>query len=78
MSPRRDDDRKPGGLRDIGLYATIPGLLLAGPAVGVWLGVQAQHRWGHDPWFLLGGIAFGLAAAIRQIIKIIRQGSQDD
>lgn len=63
------------GLRDIGIYTTIPMLFLAGPALGFWLGVQAQNRWGHDPWFAVGGALFGLAASVRQIVKVIRRGS---
>ncbi len=76
MPKRRADDKSSSGLREVGMYTTIPGLLLAGPAVGYWLGTHAQHRWGYEPWFVLGGVAFGLAAAIRQIVKIIRRGSQ--
>ena len=77
MMPRRDDDTDRRGLRDVGIYTTIPMLLLAGPALGYWLGLQAQNRWGHDPWFAVGGAIFGLLAAFRQIFKVIRQGSED-
>jgi hypothetical protein len=76
MAPRRDDEADRRGLRDVGIYTTIPMLLLAGPALGYWLGLQAQHRWGHDPWFAAGGAIFGLAASIRQIVKVIRRGTE--
>ncbi len=75
MTPRRDDEPDRRGLRDIGIYTTIPMLLLAGPALGYWLGWQAQNRWGHEPWFAVGGAIFGLAASIRQIVKVISRGS---
>ena len=74
-SARRRSDRR--GLREVGIYTTIPMLLLAGPALGYWLGLQAQSRWGHDPWFAVGGAIFGLAASIRQIVKVIRRGSEE-
>jgi hypothetical protein len=77
MAPRRDDDPDRRGLREVGIYTTIPMLLLAGPALGYWLGLQAQNRWGHDPWFAVGGAVFGLAASIRQIVKVIRRGSEE-
>jgi hypothetical protein len=76
MMPRRDTDADRRGLRDIGIYTTIPMLFLAGPALGYWLGVQIQHRVGHDPWLAVGGALFGLAASIRQIVKIIRRGGE--
>ena len=75
MPWRRDDEADRRGLRDVGMYTTIPMMLLAGPALGYWLGLQAERRWGHDPWFAAAGALFGLAAAVRQIIRVIRQGS---
>ncbi len=75
MAPGRDDEPDRRGLRDIGIYTTIPMLLLAGPALGYWGGLQVQNWLGHDPWFAVGGALFGLAASIRQIVKIIRRGS---
>lgn len=76
MLRRREKSSDSRGMREVGIYTTIPMMLLAGPAVGYWLGLQAEKHWGHAPWFAVGGAVFGLAAAIRQIIKLIRQGSQ--
>jgi len=69
----RDEDRRP--LRDVGVYTAIPMMLLAGPALGYWIGLQAEKLWGQAPWFSVGGAIFGLVAAIRQVVRIIRTGS---
>ena len=41
--------------------------LIAGPALGYFLGSLAARRWGHTPAFEAGGAMLGLAAAARQI-----------
>jgi hypothetical protein len=62
-------------MREIGLYTSIPILLGVGPALGWWLGRQAQQRWGGDPWVEVVGVLFGLAAAARQVYKMLKHGA---
>jgi hypothetical protein len=72
--PRPGPDRSSRhAWREVGLYTSIPIMLGLGPALGWWLGRQAQLRWGGDPWLEVGGVLFGLAAAVRQIYKLLRQ-----
>ena len=71
--PHDRDSRR--AMREIGLYASIPIMLGIGPAMGWWLGRQAQERWGGEPWCEAGGALFGLAAAVRQVYKLLKQGS---
>lgn len=75
MAPRRDDEQDRRGLRDIGIYTTIPMLLLAGPAPRLLAGLASPESLGARPWFAVGGALFGLAASVRQIVKVIRRGS---
>ncbi len=75
--PRPEDEESRRAMRDVGLYTSIPIMLGVGPAAGWWLGRLAQNRWGGDPWWEVGGVLFGLAAAARQVYKAIRQGSRD-
>jgi hypothetical protein len=75
MPRPRPDRESRRAMREIGLYTAIPIMLGVGPAVGWWLGRQAQQRWGGDPWWEVGGVLFGLAAAVRQIYKLLRQES---
>lgn len=70
--PDRDSRR---AMREIGLYTSIPILLGVGPALGWWLGRQAQQRWGGEPWLEVAGVLFGLTAAVRQTYKMLKQGS---
>jgi len=74
---RKDSDTESRrAMRDVGLYTSIPIMLGVGPAAGWWLGRLAQNRWGGEPWLEVGGVLFGLAAAIRQVYKVIKQGSR--
>ncbi|HOX26814.1 MAG TPA: AtpZ/AtpI family protein [Candidatus Krumholzibacteria bacterium] len=77
MPRPRPDDEKRRAMRDVGLYTTLPIIIGVGPALGWWLGHLAQKRWGGAPWLEVGGALFGLAAAARQVYKVVRQGSRD-
>jgi|GEM_PF-2004546 len=57
--------------RDIGSYTLIPMMMVAGPALGYLLGRVIQHYWGGEPWPMVGGVLFGLAAAFRQIYLLL-------
>ena len=59
--------------RDIGSYTLIPMMLLAGPAVGYLVGRWLEGRLGGEPWLGVGGILFGLVAAARQIVLMLRK-----
>ncbi|MEZ4388988.1 MAG: AtpZ/AtpI family protein [Candidatus Krumholzibacteriia bacterium] len=72
--PPQDDEQR-RAMRE-GLYTSIPIMLGVGPALGWWLGKLAEGRWGGEPWWEVGGVLLGLAAAARQVYKAIRQGSR--
>jgi ATP synthase protein I len=59
--------------RKIGFYTTIPAMLLVGPVLGYLLGSWLEHRFGHAPWFVLGGVTLGFVASVRQVIRVLRQ-----
>ncbi len=66
--------RKNGGkyARDIGVFTAIPGMLIAGPALGYFLGKLAGQKWGHDQAAITIGVVVGFAAAVRQIWLLIK------
>jgi hypothetical protein len=37
-----------------------------------------RQQWGGSVWWEIGGTLFGLAAAIRQVYKAIKEGSKHD
>ena len=78
LRPRSRDDESRRAMRDIGLYTSIPIMLGVGPALGWWLGQLAQRRWGGAPWLEVAGVLFGLAAAARQVYKVIKRGSEQE
>lgn len=67
MKRRLSSQERGRQLRDVGIYTAIPMMLIAGPALGYFLGSLASGRWGHTPAFEAGGAMLGLAAAARQI-----------
>ncbi|MFO7610535.1 MAG: AtpZ/AtpI family protein [Candidatus Krumholzibacteriia bacterium] len=58
-------------VRDIGHYTLIPMMMLAGPVMGYLVGHWVEGRFGGEPWFGVGGIVFGLVAAVRQIVIML-------
>jgi hypothetical protein len=68
-----DRDRNRGRrMRDVGIYTTIPTMLVVGPVLGYLLGHWAAGRWGHDAAFETGGAVLGLIAAIRQVWLLLK------
>lgn len=67
---RRDQGRR---MRDVGIYTTIPMMLVVGPVLGYLLGHWAAGRWGHVAAFESGGLVLGLLAAIRQVWLVLKQ-----
>lgn len=66
-------------LKQAGLLTAIPFVLLAGPALGYFLGVAADSRWPRlAPWGMGLGILLGLVASARVTAQFIRQAQQLD
>jgi uncharacterized protein YqgC (DUF456 family) len=59
-------------IRDVGIYTTIPTMLVVGPVLGYFLGRWAGQRWGDENLMEAAGLFLGLLASIRQIWVILR------
>ena len=59
-------------VKQIGLVTTIPILLVAGPALGYFLGNWIDRKAGFFPWGSIAGIAVGFIAAVREMVRIAR------
>ena len=63
--------------RDIGIYTTIPTMLVVGPVLGYFLGHWAGDRWGHQETWETCGLLLGLVASFRQVYLLLaRQGKR--
>lgn len=67
-SSRRD-------IRQIGLYAAVPGLLLAGPLIGYGLGWWLDGKFDTDPYLSALGVLLGIAAAGIEIFQLVKKAS---
>jgi len=60
-------------LRSASLALAIPTLLVAGPLVGLFLGLWVGRLLGHSRVGLVAGLLLGCAAAARETIRVIRR-----
>ncbi len=63
-------------IQQVGLLTAIPFVLLVGPALGYYLGMQLDRRWAHAPWGIGAGIVIGLAASARVTMQLIQRAQQ--
>ena len=65
--------RRSSLVQQVGLLTAIPCVLLVGPALGYYLGMQLDHRWSQAPWGVAVGIVIGLAASARVTMQLVRR-----
>ncbi len=63
--------------RQIGTLAGIPAMLIAGGLVGFLLGQWLDHRLDTAPWMQLVFFFLGMGAAIRNIMRLLKQVQND-
>ncbi len=71
----RDDDKSRRDLRQIGLYAAIPGILLAAPLIGYVIGWWLDGKLNTEPYLSALGIFLGIAAAGVEIFQLVKKAS---
>lgn len=74
---KNGDEEKYRFTRQIGLLTTIPGLLLAGPAIGYFAGSYLDKKFGTEPWLMVFLVVMGFVASIRQAIAIIAKAGHN-
>lgn len=60
-------------MRDLGTYTVIPTMMVVGPVLGYLAGHWLEGRFGGAPWWGVGGVLFGLAAAVLQIVYMLKR-----
>ena len=77
VASSRDERDLYRAIRQAGMFMSIPMLLVAGPLVGYFLGRLLDEKVQTAPWGLVGGLMIGLAASVRETIRLIRRAIQD-
>jgi F0F1-type ATP synthase assembly protein I len=75
-SPDKPPEQESSFVKDlpgVAAFATMGMTAALVIAVGLVLGLWADHVWGTDPWGLLIGIALGTVAAVVSVVKQVRR-----
>lgn len=63
-------------IRQVGLLVAIPGILLASPLIGFFIGSYLDSWLQTAPWLMLVFLILGFAAGVRQTILLIREATR--
>ncbi len=74
---RKRPKDKGSNLRQVGLLGTIPLLIGVAPLIGYFAGNWLDGKLGTSPILMIVFIGLGLAAAIKETVKIIKQASRE-
>jgi ATP synthase protein I len=72
-----DPDKRYRYIRLVSSVGTIPLMLGAGPTLGFFGGRWLDHRLGTDPWLQYVFLALGFGAAIRYIVRVLKDVRKD-
>jgi len=74
----RRDKKPPRDYRQMSLFVAVPGIMLAAPLIGFFVGYWIDGKLGTEPYLTAGGALFGVAAAGLEIYRIIKKASAID
>ena len=77
LQQKKKEDRY-AALRQTGLLATIPALLVAAPLIGFFIGRFLDRRFGTDTVLSIVFLIFGFVAAGVQIAKIVKIANREN
>lgn len=72
-----DPDKRYRYIRLVSSVGTIPLMLGAGPTLGFFAGRWLDHRLGTEPWMQFVFLGLGFGAAVRHIIRVLRDVRKD-
>lgn len=65
-------------LKQIGVLTTVPMLLVLGPVLGFALGGWIDRKFHIYPWFTIIFVALGFVASVREIMRILKEITDED
>ena len=65
-------------VRQLGILTTVPVILLAGPAVGFFIGGWIDRKAHSYPWVTFIFTVLGFVAAAREITRLLQEISKDE
>ena len=71
-------DRRYSQIRQLGLLASIPALLVIAPLIGLFGGQWVEKKFHLSPWGTIVGLVLGFGAAVRETRAIIRRSQAED
>ena len=74
-SPEKKNGVKYGAA---GLYLAVPGILLAAPTIGFFVGDWADGKLGTEPYLMIVGLVLGFIAAAREIYNLLKKAQAMD
>jgi ATP synthase protein I len=75
------DPKKKGAKQDrsyaqIALLGAVPGILIAAPLIGLFVGRWADGKFGTSPYLMFTGLILGFVAAGREIYRLVKKSEQ--
>ena len=83
MTPVRDHkpeskDAVYSQIKQLGILTAVPIVLLAGPALGFFLGSWLDRKYHIYPWVTIIAVALGFIASGREIVRLLKQVLKED
>ncbi|MCP4684019.1 MAG: AtpZ/AtpI family protein [bacterium] len=60
------------------MYLAVPGILLAAPTIGFFIGDWADGKLGTEPYLMIVGLVLGFVAGAREIINLLKKAQAID
>ena len=71
----RPNKKSSKDLRQVGLLATVPAILVAAPLIGYFIGKWLDTKFDSEPAFMITGVVLGFASAGLEIYYLVKKSS---
>jgi ATP synthase protein I len=74
--PGKSGEKRDRSYAQIALLGAVPTILVAAPLIGFFAGRWADDHFGTTPYLMILGVVMGLAAAVREIYKLVKRAER--